>query len=159
MKSFLQLLFSIAAFSSMTAAVGSAEYAPFAEMAGNWLGTGIITLDTGSTERVRCRAIYEASDDGASLRLNLKCASDSYSFEFSSDVVAKRGVLSGTWNETFTNIRGTLEGRVSYGQFNVVATSPAVTANLSLTFRENTQIVVISSDGQFSGVNLSLSRS
>src|SRR6266404_841839 len=37
---------------------GSASYAqsgPFAGMAGNWSGGGTVTLDDGSTERIRCR--------------------------------------------------------------------------------------------------------
>src|ERR1700738_2432690 len=40
-------------------ASGSASYAqsgPFAGMAGNWSGGGTVTLDDGSTERIRCRA-------------------------------------------------------------------------------------------------------
>jgi len=40
---------------------GSASYAqsgPFAGMAGNWSGGGTVTLDDGSTERIRCRASY-----------------------------------------------------------------------------------------------------
>src|SRR5258708_39026340 len=40
---------------------GSASYAqsgPFAGMAGNWSGGGTVTLDDGSTERIRCRATY-----------------------------------------------------------------------------------------------------
>ena len=40
---------------------GTASYAEsgvFAGMAGNWSGSGTITLDDGSTERIRCRATY-----------------------------------------------------------------------------------------------------
>jgi hypothetical protein len=33
---------------------------PFAGMAGSWSGGGAITLASGSHERIRCRAVYEA---------------------------------------------------------------------------------------------------
>lgn len=43
---------------------GSASYAqsgPFAGMAGNWSGGGTVSLDDGSTERIRCRAAYASA--------------------------------------------------------------------------------------------------
>src|SRR5260370_13179515 len=47
---------------------GSASYAqsgPFAGMAGNWSGGGTLTLDDGSSERIRCRAAYAVGAGGA----------------------------------------------------------------------------------------------
>src|SRR5882757_1723909 len=38
-----------------------AQSGPFSGMAGVWSGGGTITLDDGSTERIRCRATYAVS--------------------------------------------------------------------------------------------------
>ena len=78
--------------SSSTTYAGSG---PFAEMAGVWSGGGNISLDSGASERIRCRATYAVSGDGTGLNQNLVCAGDSYKFELKSDVLAKNGALSG----------------------------------------------------------------
>src|SRR6266478_766212 len=140
---------------------GTASYAqsgPFTGMAGSWSGGGIVTLDDGSTERIRCRANYAVGAGGNGLNQSLLCASDSYKFDLRSSVVAERGALSGTWSESSRNINGNLEGRASGGNFQVVASAPGFTANLSLTTRGNRQSVVIRSDSAFRSASISLSR-
>jgi hypothetical protein len=141
---------------------GSASHAqsgPFAGMAGIWSGAGTVTLDDGSTERLRCRATYAVGLGGNGLNQSLTCASDSYKFNLSSNVVAQGSTLSGTWNETTRSINGTLDGRGAAGNFQVVANAPGFTANISLTTRGNRQSVVIRSDTSFRSASISLSRS
>jgi len=140
---------------------GSASYAqsgPFAGMAGNWSGGGTVMLDDGSTERIRCRASYAVSEGGAGLNQTLTCASDSYTFNLTSNVVSEGGTLSGTWSETSRGINGSLAGHASNGTFQVVASAPGFTANISLTTRGNKQSVVIRSESAFRGATISLSR-
>jgi hypothetical protein len=136
-----------------------AQSAPFAGMAGVWSGAGTITLDSGASERIRCRATYAVSRDGDGLNQSLVCASDSYKFDLKSDVLAKNGSLSGTWSETSRNVSGSLEGRAGGGQFNVVVSAPAFTANLSMKTSGNKQTVSITAQGQIKGASISLSRS
>jgi hypothetical protein len=141
---------------------GPASYAqsgPFAGLAGVWAGGGTVTLDDGSTERIRCRATYAVGAGGSGLNQSLTCASDSYRFNLSSNVVAQGGALSGTWSESSRGINGSLEGRGANGNFQVVVSAPGFTANLSLTTRGNRQSVVIRSDSVFRGASISLSRS
>jgi hypothetical protein len=143
----------------LSGTAGYAQSAPFAGMAGVWSGGGTITLDSGASERIRCRATYAVSRDGDGLNQSLVCASDSYKFDLRSDVTAKSGELSGAWNETSRNVSGSLEGRASAGHFNVVVSSPAFTANVSLTTRGNRQTVSITSESQIKNATISLSRS
>jgi hypothetical protein len=96
---------------------------------------------------------------GNGLNQSLTCASDSYRFNLSSNVHAEGGSLSGTWSESTRGVNGNLEGRASGGSFQIVATAPGFTANLSLTTRGNKQSVVIKSDTAFRGASISLSRS
>jgi ABC-type phosphate transport system substrate-binding protein len=128
-------------------------------MAGVWSGGGTITLDDGSSERIRCRATYAVGAGGNALNQSLTCASDSYRFNLSSNVIAQGSVLSGTWSEATRGVNGTLGGRGGGGGFQVVANAPGFTANISLTTRGNRQSVVIRSDSSFRAASISLSRS
>jgi hypothetical protein len=158
---FSRALVGTAILVAATLLPGSASYAqsaPFAGMAGVWSGSGTITLDSGASERIRCRATYAVSGDGNGLNQSLVCASDSYKFDLKSDVIAKNGSLSGTWSEASRNVTGSLDGRAGAGQFNVVVSAPAFTANLSMTTRGNKQTVSITSQSQIKSASISLSR-
>jgi hypothetical protein len=140
---------------------GSASYAqsgPFAGMAGNWAGGGTVTLDDGSTERIRCRATYAVGAGGSGLNLDLTCASDSYKFDLRGNVVSERGALSGTWSESGRGVSGNLEGRGAGGNFQVVASSAGFTANISLATHGNRQSVAIRAQDGFRSASISLSR-
>src|ERR1700716_3493044 len=153
----------VAAIALLAASVsGTATYAqsgPFTGMAGNWSGGGTVTLDDGSTERIRCRASYAVGAGGNGLNQNLLCASGTHKFDLRGNVVAERGALSGTWSESSRGISGNLEGRGSSGNFQVVASAAGFTANISLTTRGNRQSVAIRAENQFRGASISLSRS
>jgi hypothetical protein len=136
-----------------------AQSGPFAGLAGVWSGGGTVTLDDGSTERIRCRATYAVGAGGNGLNQSLTCASDSYRFNLASNVVANNGSLSGTWSESSRNVSGNLEGRGSNGNFQVVASAPGFSASISLTTRGNKQSVTIRAESQFRGAVISLSRS
>jgi hypothetical protein len=153
------MLLAAVAFFVVSSSSSYAQSGPFAGMAGSWSGGGTVTLDDGSTERIRCRATYAVGAGGNGLNQSLTCASDSYRFNLSSNVVAEGGSLSGTWSESSRGVNGNLEGRVSGGNFQIVASAPGFTANLSLTTRGNKQSVVIKSDSAFRGASISLSRS
>jgi hypothetical protein len=156
-----RLIFAVAALliASVWASASYAQSAPFAGMAGNWSGAGTVTLDDGSTERIRCRASYAVGAGGNGLQQSLTCASDSYKFNLTSNIMAQGSAVSGTWSESSRNINGNLEGRSGGGNFQVVATAPGFTAHLSLTTRGNKQTVVIRAENQFRGASISLSRS
>jgi hypothetical protein len=152
-------LFLAAFLASISGSASYAQSGPFAGMAGNWSGGGTVTLDDGSTERLRCRASYAVGENGNGLNLTLTCASDAYKFDLRGNMVAQGGALSGTWSETSRGVNGSLEGRGSGGNFQVAASAPGFTANISLTTRGNRQSVAIRSESLFRGANISLSRS
>src|SRR3978361_2363049 len=87
--------------SFLASAAGSSAYAqsgPFAGMPGTWAGGGTVTLDDGSSERIRCRGTYAVGSGGNGLNQSLTCPSDSYRFNLSSNLVPQGSALSGTWN-------------------------------------------------------------
>ena len=131
---------------------------PFAGMAGNWSGGGTVTLDDGSSERLRCRSSYAVGAGGNGLNLSLLCASDSYRFDLRSDVISDRGALSGSWSESSRGINGNLEGRGANGNFQVTASAPGFTANIALATRGARQSISITSQGAFRSASIALSR-
>jgi len=155
-----RLLFAVATLliASVWGSASQAQTGPFAGMAGNWSGAGTVTLDDGSTERIRCRATYAVGAGGNGLQQTLTCASDSYKFNIVTNVMAQGAAVSGTWSETSRNINGNIEGRSGGGNFQVVATAPGFSAAIALTTRGNKQSVVIKAETQFKGVSISLSR-
>jgi hypothetical protein len=156
-----RLVFAIAAVVAATCWSNSGHAqagGPFAGMAGVWSGGGTVTLDDGSTERIRCRATYAVGAGGSGLQQTLTCASDSYKFNLSSNVTAQGSAISGTWSEASRNINGNIEGRSGPGVIQVVASAPGFSANIALTTRGNKQSVVIRAESQFRGASISLTR-
>jgi len=136
----------------------AAPLGPFAALTGSWSGAGTIDFKDGHTERLRCRA-DEAGGRGDTLQLTLRCASDSYNFELSSDVTYQGGAITGSWSEATHNASGKITGSASGNRIDVSARSQNFAANLRLTTMGNRQVVSISSAGsEISGVMLEMSR-
>jgi hypothetical protein len=140
-------------------ATHAAVSSPFAAMAGSWSGGGVLNTSDGNQERLRCRATYDVAGSGAELRLNLRCASQSYNFDLASDVEYRGGAISGSWTEASRNASGTLSGRASGDRIEAAARGDNFSANLSLTTRGGRQSVSIQPQGtNVTSVSLSLDR-
>jgi hypothetical protein len=156
-----RLIFALATLfvAGVSGSASHAQSAPFAGLAGYWSGAGSVTLDDGSSEKIRCKATYAVSGNGSGLNQTLTCASDSYKFDLKTNVIAEQGSISGSWSESSRGINGNLSGRANNGNFQVVATAAGFTANITLTTHGNKQSVVIRPDSQFKGASISLTRS
>ena len=113
-------------------------------------------MSDGSTERIRCRATYAVDGTGRALSQTLRCASDSYKFELSSNVQSQGNRVSGNWSELTRNVFGNLQGTAGGGQINVVAEAVGFSANLTLRTNGNRQSVQLSSNGDIKGVSITM---
>ncbi len=104
---------------------------PFAGLGGAWNGSGRIEMQSGTSERIRCRARYSVSEAGDVLVQDLRCASDSYKVDVNSTSQSDRGSLSGTWTELTRNVSGTLSGRASGGSIQARVTALGFSAGLT----------------------------
>lgn len=131
---------------------------PFAQFAGGWAGSGTIATKDGARERIRCRG--GNTESGNTLKLGLRCASDSYKFELQSDITYEAGGnISGSWNETSRSVFGTLAGRMTGNRIQATAQAVGFTASLSISTGGGRQSVVIRSPGsEISEVTVSLAR-
>ena len=136
-----------------------AATSPFVAIAGTWSGGGILNTTDGTQERLRCRASYDVGGAGTELRLNLKCASDSYNFDLAGDVQYRGGAITGSWNEASRNASGSISGRASGGHIEAFARGDSFSADLSLTTQGNRQTVSIHPQGtSITAVSLALDR-
>jgi hypothetical protein len=137
--------FLVAAFTPVSHA--QRAVGPFAGLAGAWNGSGRIEMQSGTSERIRCRARYSVSQAGDVLVQDLRCASDSYKVDVNSTSQSDRGSLSGKWTELTRNVSGTLSGRASGGSIQAQVTGLGFSAGLTVNTTGNTQRVTIIPEG------------
>jgi hypothetical protein len=143
----------------LSTSTGHAQSRPFAGFDGAWSGNGTVSLSDGSSERLRCRAVYQVDETGLVLKQTLRCASDSYKFDLSSDVTSHGDHITGNWSETNRNISGSLLGTAGSGKIDVKVESAGFTATLTLRTTGNKQTVQLTSQGDIRGVSITLVKS
>jgi len=153
-----RLTFAAVAFfiGTLAASTSHAQSSTFTGLAGNWSGGGTVSLDDGSSERIRCRATYQVT--GPTMDMNLTCASDAYKFNLRASVSAAGGDVTGTWSETSRNVGGSIQGHGANGSFQVVAQAAGFSANIGLRTTGNKQTISMKADSQFRAANISLSK-
>jgi hypothetical protein len=136
-----------------------AKVHPFATMAGAWTGGGNIDLTNDIHEKLRCRANYTYGQSNNSLALAIRCASDNYKFELTSDVTERGGLVSGNWKETAYGVSGSINGRVNGGRISAVAKGDSFTAALAVNTNGNRQSVTITPEATYIiNVQIAMSR-
>jgi hypothetical protein len=143
----------------LSTSAGHAQARPFAGLDGSWSGSGTVSMSDGSSERLRCKAAYKVDSSGLALKQTLRCASDSYKFDLSSDVTSQGDRVSGQWSETNRNIFGSVQGTASGGKIDVMVEAPGFSASLLLRTSGNRQTVQISSKGDIRGVSITMVKS
>jgi hypothetical protein len=144
---------------TLSISTGFAQSGPFAGLDGAWSGNGKILLSDGSSERIRCRAEYKVDGSGLALKQTLRCASDSYKFDLSSDVKSEGEKISGNWSETNRNVAGNLTGTASGGKIDAFVESSSFSASVALRTNGNKQTVQISSKSDIRGVTITMTKS
>jgi hypothetical protein len=143
----------------LSVTASNAQSGPFAGFSGAWSGNGTVALSDGTTERIRCKADYKVDGSGLGLKQTLRCASDSYKFDLTSDVTSHGDRISGNWSEASRNVNGNLQGTAGGGRIDVFVEAAGFAANLTLTTNGNKQSVQISSKGEIRGVNITMVKS
>ena len=93
------------------------------------------------------------------LQQTLRCASDSYKFDLTSNVTSNGNRISGSWSEASRNIVGNLQGTAGGGQINVAVETVGFSAHLTLRTNGNKQTVQISSQGDIRDVSITMVKS
>ena len=145
--------------------IGGAAYAqgslPFQRLAGQWSGSGTIELAGGGREPIKCRAAYDVLESQKNLQLNIRCASESYSFDLRASATYSAGAISGSWSESTRDAAGTISGKAEGNRFEVMAKGPTFSAGLTLITRGDKQTVEIrsqSDQASVKGATINLTR-
>jgi hypothetical protein len=142
----LVAVLSLLAPNGPTQSARAADASPFPPLAGSWLGAGTVAVPDGQRERIRCRAIYSVAPDGLKLHQELRCASDSYSFDVSSTLLYKDGQVVGTWTERTRKASGNVSGSVTGNEIRATVQGAGLSASLLLVMRGNRQTLSILTD-------------
>jgi len=92
------------------------------------------------------------------MKQTLRCASDSYRFDLTTDVTAQGNNVSGRWSETSRNLNGDLQGSVNGGKISVFVTANGFAGSLSVTTQGNRQNVSLDSKSDLRGVAITMTR-
>ncbi len=136
----------------------AAAAGPFLHFSGHWSGTGTLRQSNGSIERIRCSANYRArGSSGHEVDLQLRCASQTYSFDLVGQFQADEGSsVVGRWSEQTRNIGGTAVGRARGDRLQIHAEGGAFTADLTMVTRGRRQSVTLTSQGGGQAVSASI---
>jgi hypothetical protein len=157
---FVDLLFSAFLAVTISSYGGDARAAgPFERLSGEWAGKGSIELANGSREVLKCKAKYDGGAE--TLHIHIRCASDSYNFELSSNAKLADGAVTGDWSESPHGAFGSISGTAAGENIRVKAEAGSFTATLNLVTYSNSQTVVIktaSPDAGIKGATINLKR-
>jgi hypothetical protein len=138
----IALLLLLSAIQSFAVATAPAqEAAPFAKLAGRWLGEGRLGYTGGKIETVKCRVTYVVSEPQA--RQTIRCATEGDTVEVQSVVAHASGSINGTWRELSRNWSGELSGSVTPNGFKVAIRGTELNANMDIIVKDSRQIIEI----------------
>lgn len=158
-RSFRIGLLGCAALAAVFSAAPAHAQGAFSGLEGAWSGAGKILVSNGGSENIRCRATYNVGSAGATLNQVLRCASDSYRFDLTTNVTAAGSNISGNWTETSRNVNGTLNGRLSGGEIDALVEANGFSATFNMTTKANKQTIAIRSQNtDLRGVDITLSK-
>jgi hypothetical protein len=133
----------------LAAAPAYAQQSLFENVAGSWSGGGMMKPSDGPRERVRCKADYTPKNNGQSVKLNLRCASDAYKMELSANIDQKGTSLSGNWFESQYRQGGSISGKNVNGLIQARIEGETMAALLSLQTKGDRQTVAMESPGSW----------
>jgi hypothetical protein len=119
------------------------DHGPFSGLSGQWSGYGSLTKTDGAKERIQCRARYAAGGTGASLSMQLNCASTSYKMQISAHAVSNGGALSGSWNEAVHGQVGNISGSAAGATIRAQVSGGSFSAGVGIRTQGNSQSVTI----------------
>lgn len=140
---------ALAMVASMPVAAASG---PFGGLDGRWVGSGTISLSSGTRERIRCKSQNLVQDDDNNLQQALRCASDSYKFEVNTYVDHNDGAISGRWDELTNKVYGNLVGSIRGRRIEALVTATGFTAGFRMDMTATRQSVLITPETEHTDI-------
>jgi hypothetical protein len=142
----------------VTVSPASAEQR-FDDVAGSWSGVGSMKPSDGPRERVRCKVDYTVGNEGQSVKMDVRCASDAYKMELRANIDQSGSALSGNWFESQYRQGGKISGLNINGLIEAKIEGDTITALLTVRTKGNRQSFSMESPGAWvSQVSIDLQR-
>ena len=133
--------------------------APFAELAGAWIGEGVAHFTDGSTSPLRCKATYDVSGGGDHLDQALDCMGRIKGFSFRIQLDDNNGAILGAWQELTHQVQGGVVGASGGGKFELAARGQGFSAQASIVARGGRQTIALrGGGGDFTSAAITLRR-
>ncbi len=130
----------------------------FAALDGAWNGNGTVRLESGKSERLKCKGYYNAKS-GTTLGMAINCGNASFKINMRANLRSAGGAISGTWEEREFNQVGEVTGKATASGF-ILRFSGAISGSMSVETSGRSQTVSISTGGPgFTGVKLQFAKS
>jgi len=135
-----------AVFIVLASAMGSdaAVDNPFSLVVGKWSGTGLMSFDDGTKERIACEADH--SGNARQLRLVIRCASGERDIRMTAHLSSNAGNLLGFWEEKFYHVAGAINGVATENKISFTV-SGNVNGSMIVTYSKTRQRIVITAKG------------
>jgi hypothetical protein len=118
-------------FLALSSAPGAtAKTLKLQDLIGYWSGTGVVTLNNGNTEQLKCVATYKSTQQD--LRQSLRCASTGYSISAAVELKIAGEALTGTWEERNYSANGLITGQLTESGFALSIKGANFTADMNL---------------------------
>ena len=158
-KALTRWIFRCLPLMAILAVPAYAQQQSFDNVAGSWSGGGMMKPSDGPRERVRCKADYVPKNNGQSVKVSLRCASDAYKMNLSANIDQNGTDLSGNWFESQYRQGGNVSGKNVNGVIEARVEGDTVTALLSVRTKGDHQTFAMESPGAWiSEVSIDLVR-
>lgn len=122
-------------------AEGHAKKSPSLKaLLGSWGGSGVLKLESGKSERIRCNGYYTGG--GSQLGMVIRCTSKDQKIEMRSKLSLNADRISGNWEERTYNAEGQINGRITSTKMNM-SISGSITGTMNVQYSRTRQNVSI----------------
>jgi hypothetical protein len=126
------------------------------DLSGRWAGSGTAFYPSGSSEALRCVALYVRERVPGQMRQVIRCKGASMELKLGGRWGVKDGTISGTWTEDTYSLSGKLNGAAVPTGFDVKATSTFADATVAVRMSGCRQDIVMTFTQQVDKMKLTL---
>ena len=126
------------------------------DLAGRWAGNGTAVYPDGSSEPLRCVALYVRDHAPGQMRQVIRCKGTDMELKLGGNWTLKNGAISGTWSEDTYSLAGKLDGTAVPTGFDVRATSTFADATVAVRMAGCRQDILMTFTQEVDHMKLSL---
>ena len=105
---------------------------PIMALAGRWAGMATLVPESGPNQAYNCVVTYFPADNGARLTQNMRCKSEAYQFDGTTQLQIAAGKITGRWQDKVNNLDGIVNGTVKPDGFDILLSGDFFDAKMTI---------------------------